>query len=152
MEWRITKTTTADPTPIQAIGPEFTKVCVDSGAGESVCPIDAFPDLETHETSKVGTKYRAAGGQVLVNVGEKRPHFKTNGINTSMVFQATSGVRKPLAAASRITAKGNRIVLDEESSDSYIENKKSGVRVPLKLENGVYMMEMIVQPFTRRAN
>lgn len=143
---------TAAETQIQAIGSEFARVCVDSGAGESVCPFDAFPDLETHETSKVGTKYRVAEGQVLVNVRGKMPQFTTNEIKTSMVFQATSGLEKPLAAASRITAKGNRIVPDEERSESHIENKMSGVRAPLKLENGVYMMEMIVQPFTRRAN
>ena len=56
-------------------------------------------------------------------------------------------MQKPLAAASRITAKGNRIVLEDEASESYIENKASGVRIPLKLENGVYMMEMMVTPF-----
>ena len=64
-----------------------------------------------------------------------------------MAFQATTDVQKPLAAASRITAKGNRIVLEDAASESYIENKASGVRIPLKLENGVYMMEMMVTPF-----
>ena len=63
-----------------------------------------------------------------------------------MTFQATTEVKKPLAAASKITAKGNRIVLDEEGSDSYIEHKKTGTRIPLTMENGVYMMEMFVAP------
>ena len=83
-----------------------TTICVDSGAGESVCPVDFFPDYETHHTEKDGNLYRAAGGQELRNMGEKRPKFKTNGIAASMTFQATSHVRKPLAAASKITAKG----------------------------------------------
>lgn len=30
-----------------------------------------------------------------------------------MAFQATTDIRKPLAVASKIAAKGNRIVLDE---------------------------------------
>ena len=64
-----------------------------------------------------------------------------------MAFQATTDVQKPLAAASRITAKGNRIVLDAEGEDSYIEHKQSGKRIPLTIENGVYMMEMDVVPF-----
>ena len=55
-----------------------------------------------------------------------------------MAFQATTDVQKPLAAASRITAKGNRIVLEDAASESYIENKASGVRIPLKLERGIY--------------
>ena len=63
-----------------------------------------------------------------------------------MTLQATSHVRKPLAAASKITAKGNRIVLDDESSLSYIENKATGTRIPLKIEKGVYVMEVAVSP------
>ena len=70
-----------------------------------------------------------------------------------MAFQATTDVKKPLAAASKITAKGNRIVLDDGESDSYIGNKKTGTRIPFTIENGVYIMEMIVAPpFQRPAN
>ena len=29
-----------------------TSICIDSGAGESVCPVDFFPDYETHQTDK----------------------------------------------------------------------------------------------------
>ena len=123
-----------------------TMICVDSGAGESVCPVDAFPDYETHETEKVVCKYRAAGGQELKNMGGKRPKLKVNGVAASMTFQATSHVRKPLAAASRIAAKGNRIVLDDEDSPSYIENKATGTKIPFKIVNGVYMMEVAVTP------
>ena len=132
----------------------FTEVCVDSGAGESVCPVEAFPSYEMKTTAKTGIKYTAAGGQSLVNVGEKKPQFKTNGVDASMTFQATTLVKKPLAAASKIAAKGNRVVLDDEESPSYIENKRTGTRIPLKLKNGVYMMEMQVkegQPFQRPA-
>ena len=69
-----------------------------------------------------------------------------------MSFQATTDVQKPLAAASRITAKGNRIVLEDATSESYIENKASGVRIPLRIENGVYIMEMTVTPFQGQTN
>ena len=55
-------------------------------------------------------------------------------------------MQKPLPAASRITEKGNRIVLDDVDSESYIENKKTGKTIPLTMENGVYMMEMLVKP------
>ena len=129
----------------------FTKVCVDSGAGESVCPVTAFPSYETVKTHKTGTQYKAAGGQLLTNVGEIRPSFTSSGQLASMAFQATTDVKKPLAAASKIAAKGNRIVLDDAESDSFIENKASGIRIPLKTETGVYMMEMTVKPFQRQA-
>ena len=126
-------------------------MCVDSGAGESVCPIEAFPSYKTVKTAKIGTTYRAAGGQKLTNVGEIRPRFKSSGTMVSMAFQAIADVQKPLAAASKITAKGNRIVLEDAASESYIENKASGVRIPLKIENGVYMMEMSFVRFQGQA-
>ena len=80
------------------------------------------------------------------NVGEKRPRLKINGVQTAMTFQATTHVKKPLEAASRITSKGNRIILDDADSPSYIENKTTGTRIPLKIENGIYVMEVTVEP------
>ena len=84
----------------------FGKVCVDSGAGESVCPVNAFPSYKTVKTATTGTTYKAAGGQKLTNIGEIRPCFKSSGVGGSMAFQATTDVQKPLAAASKIAAKG----------------------------------------------
>ena len=137
---------------IQAITDQtFTKVCIDSGAGESVCPIDVFPTYGTHKTEKTGTRYTAAGGQELVNAGEPRPRFKSNGVDSYMAFQCT-GVHKPLAAASKIAQKGNRIVL--EADGGFILNKATGKKIPLTIENGVYMMEMCVKlaaPFQGQA-
>ena len=43
-------------------------------------------------------------------------------------------------------AEASRIVLDDVGSESYIENKKMGKKIPLKMVNGVYMMEMLVKP------
>ena len=42
--------------------------------------------------------------------------------------------------------KCNRIVLDDVGTESYIENKKTGKKIPLKMGNGVYMMEMLAKP------
>ena len=153
-EWRMTKATTylqrdqeEQMKMIQTItGGDLDRVCVDSGAGESVCPVDGFSQYPTRKMDTIGVKYRAACGQRLTNVGEKRPRFNTTGQLVSMTFQATTDVEKPLAAASTITPKGNRIVSDGAGSDSYIEHKKTGTRIPLKIENGVYMMEMFIEP------
>ena len=76
----------------------------------------------------------------------KRPRFETNGVDAWMTFQATTKVQKCLAAATRITEKGNRIVLDGAGSESYIQNKQTGKKIPLTIENGVYMMQMLVKP------
>ena len=82
----------------------------------------------------------------MVNVGEKRPEFKTNGVDAWMAFQATTKVTKPLAAATKITEKGNGICLGDADSESYIVNKTTGAKIPLTIENGVYMMQMLVGP------
>ena len=50
---------------MQNINGDFDRVCIDSGAGESVCPVDAFPQYGTFSTGKNGGKHRAAGGQEL---------------------------------------------------------------------------------------
>ena len=98
------------------------------------------------EPSNAGLTYTAAGGQSLVNVGGKQPCFETNGVDAWMTFQATTKVQKPLAAATRITEKGNRIVLDGVGSESYIQNKMTGNKTPLNIESGVYMMQMFIKP------
>ena len=47
------------------------KITIDSGAGESVCPIDMVPDEPLHMTAKNDTKYRAVGGQSLIKKARK---------------------------------------------------------------------------------
>ena len=42
---------------VQSLAANPTWICVDSGAGESVCPVEAFPEFEAHETSKNGKKF-----------------------------------------------------------------------------------------------
>ena len=98
------------------------KITIDSGAGESVCPIDMVPEEPFHATDKNGTKYRVAGGQSLVNRGEKRIKFTTGRQIGKLNFQAIAEVKKPLASVAKIADKGNLIVLDEDGGDSYILN------------------------------
>ena len=118
------------------------KITIDSGAGESVCPIDMVPEEPLHKTNKIGTHYRAAGGQKLVNKGEKRIKFKAGSKIGKLNFQAINEVKKPLASAAKIANKGNVIVLDAEGCDSYIMNKSTKQRIPIHQENNVYVMNV----------
>ena len=88
------------------------KITIESGAGESVCPIDMVPDEPLHKTSKHETKYRAAGGQSLINQGDKRIEFKAGRMIWQLSFQAIDEVKKPLVSAAKIANKGNMIVFD----------------------------------------
>ena len=44
-----------DQVMIQNLEKNPTTICVDSGAGESVCPVDFFPDYEMHQTERSET-------------------------------------------------------------------------------------------------
>ena len=100
---------------------------------------------DADQTDKVRSEEKMAC--LVLKIADLILRIKSSGAAGFMVFQAITDVEKPLASASRITAKGNRIVLDDATHESYIENKASGVRIPLRIENGVYMMEMLVTPF-----
>ena len=85
------------------------KITVDSGAAESVWPEDLMPEVQTKPSigSQTGVTYIAANGNKMPNLGEKKVHFRTkDGLNSSILFQVTK-VKKPLAAVSKITEKGN---------------------------------------------
>ena len=61
----------------------------------------------------------------MLNLGEKKVHFKTkDGLNSSITFQVTK-VKKPLAAVSKITEKGNWVCFGP--SEAYIENVATGL-------------------------
>jgi len=49
-------------------------------------------------------------------------------------------VKKPLASAACVTRAGNRIMLDGEGG--FIENKFTGEKMQVQIENGVYVYEV----------
>ena len=70
----------------------------------------------------------------MPNPAEKKVHFKTkDGLNSSITFQVTK-MKKPFAAVSKITEKGNWVCFGP--SEAYIENVATGKRTNLELHNG----------------
>ena len=94
---------------------------------------------ETPE-SKEGLGFVAANGKRVKNDGRTRLGFWNQGKRRSMGFHVTE-VTKPLAAVSRITEKGNKVVFGSGQWDSYIENEATGERMYMKKENGTYYIE-----------
>ena len=118
------------------------KITVDSGAAESVWPEDLLPEIETRPStgSQTGVSYIAANGSRMPNLGEKKVHFKTkDGLNSSITFQVTK-VKKPLAAVSKITEKGNWVCFGP--GEAYIENIASGKKTSMDLNNGTYSLDV----------
>ena len=124
-------------------------ILIDSGASDSVAPPGTFPDVKTLETnaSKAGVQYTAAGGHKIHNLGMQRPFiFLQDGSRHIMSFQV-AGVSKALGAVSRLVGAGNRVVFDDPSTvGSFIENKTTGKKTPLRQHNGVYYLDVWVKP------
>ena len=60
-----------------------------------------------------------------------------------MEFQVAV-VRNPLGSFRKIAEKGNRIVIDHEgNSVGYIETKKTKDRIPLRIDSGVYVFDIL---------
>ncbi len=133
-------------------GNEVLTVTVDSGAAESVMPVDALPEIPMSD-GPASRKYRAAGGKLLDDRGEKKVvYWGVDGRARRMTFRVAD-VTKPLASVKRICDQGNRVVFD--GPNSHIEHKTSGWRTPMREENGVYVLDVPVvdtkgEGFTRQ--
>ena len=92
-------------------------------------------------------EYTAAGGHKIPNLGMQRPYIHLlDGSKYTMTFQV-AGVSKALGAVSRIAGAGNRVVFDDPNTvGSFIENKPTGKKTPLRQHNGVYYMDVWVKP------
>ena len=123
---------------------EVLKVTVDSGASDSVGPLDLAPGVPRRETevSRRKLEYTVANGGKVVNKGEKEvPMITAEGEKASMTFQMAD-INKPLASVRRMCEAGNRVVFDEEGS--FIENKKTGRKTNIQKERGVYVLTVKV--------
>ena len=130
-------------------GWKAVSILIDSGASDSVAPKSFFPNIPVMETnaSKSGLTYTAVGGHKIRNEGMSRPVFYTEtGKPIVMNFQIAE-VSKALGAVSRIAGKNNRVVFDDPNTvGSFIENKTTGKKTPLRQHNGVYYMDVWVKP------
>ena len=60
---------------------------------------------------------------------------------SSMTFNM-AGVTKPLASAAQVVASGNRIVLDPNPDESYVQNIRTGEKMALREQKGVYVFDV----------
>ena len=125
---------------------------VDSGAGETVMPSDWFPAHATTESdgSRSNDFYTTADGTKVFNEGQKRVDVCTlDGQHCrTMTFQLAK-VRKALGSVSQMVRNGNRLVFDQDAQGkdiSFVQNKKSGEKIWLRQENGVYVLDLLVGP------
>ena len=127
-------------------------IVVDSGAGETVMPADWLPAHPVKESpgSQSNEYYTTADGSKVYNEGQKNVFISTpdGKQERAMTFQVAQ-VHKALGSVSQMVRNGNRVVFDtdEHGRDiSYIMNKKTQDYIPMRVENGVYVIDVVVAP------
>ena len=127
-------------------------VVIDSGASETVMPEDWLPTHEIRESpgSKKNQYYVMADGGKVCNEGQQEVVVSTmDGSQCrKMVFQVAA-VKKALGSVSQMVRNGNKVVFDMDEYDkniSYILHKNTGGKIPVRYENGVYVLDMLVSP------
>ena len=112
--------------------------------------MDLIPGEKPRETevSRRGIGYSVANGNSIRNKGELTLRGTAeNGVKLNVISQA-SDVTQPLGAAREMIKAGNRIVLDEE--ESYIQNKRTQKKIPMKRDNGMFIVTMKIQKGNKR--
>ena len=104
---------------------------LDSGSGVSACSPDFAPHVKTFTERSV--RARSATGQVTKSLGKKTVNFDINGIAAGVNMEVLK-ISQPIMSAGKMVRSRGRIVLDEH--DSFIEEKKTGKRIPVELTRG----------------
>ena len=125
---------------------------VDSGAGETVMPLDWLTShpLTESDGSRANDFYTTADGSKVYSEGQRKLDvFTFDGQQRrSMTFQV-SRVKKALGSVSQMVKNGNKLVFDQNSSGkdtSYTQNKGTKENIWLRQENGVYVLDLMVAP------
>ena len=123
------------------------RVLFDTGAGESIAPADEFGEFPVQESegSRKGWFYEAANGEEIPNEGERVVKSQTEEFqNRTCVFQV-GPVTKPLLSAAQVTKAGFLAILDGPGQESYLLHKKTQAKTSLKLDNGVYCLDLWIR-------
>ena len=124
---------------------ELLELAVDSGANETVIGEEMLEGVETKEgpASRKGVKYEIANGLQIPNLGEKEFVGESEeGIKRALCVQVAE-VNKALLSVSKVVKAGNTVVFDEEGS--FIEDKRTGQRMWMREDGGMYMLKMWVR-------
>ena len=141
-----------EPEGVNAVGKpgewQEIEMAVDSGATETVMGEDMLTEIEIKPgmASKRGVKYEVANGTRIPNLGERKFIAHSEEGAARNITAQVCDVNKALLSVKKVVGAGNKVVFDD--SGSYIEDKRSGERMWLREENGMYMLKMYVRtPF-----
>ena len=116
---------------------------MDSGAEDSVAPLDLFPGTVVPSAmSREGRSYRAANGSPIANLGQMTAHFRdADGRACGIPFQVAK-VERPPISVSRLASAGCQVTF--KGGVGEILHVTTGRRLPLVRRGRVYVLEMRV--------
>ncbi|CAK0857324.1 unnamed protein product [Prorocentrum cordatum] len=142
--------TDKDMQPYKEVNSYMVEATVDSGAAVSVMPVSTCQECKVRpsEASRRGVRYRAAGGQMISDLGTRVVNIHAGGRNggKARVTCSVAEVKKVLLSVAKMVDQGNRVTFGPNEGDSYIENIATGVAIPIRRKNDVYVMDMEIQP------
>eukprot|EP00959_Pyramimonas_sp_CCMP1952_P327681 6860226-Pyramimonas_sp.AAC.1 len=86
------------------------------------------------EASRRGIRYRAAGGQMISDLGTRVVNIHAGGSDGSKarVSCSVAEVKKVLLSVAKMVDQGNRVTFGPNEGDNYIENIATGVAIPVR--------------------
>ena len=121
-------------------------IAMDSGSMANVTPPRIFScTVQATEASKRKEVFHGADNSAILNLGSQSVSGKSdseNPVAISVDFEVAN-ITRPLGSVSKLVRKQNKVVFDE--GDSYIENKRTGEKVPLREENCLFYLDIWVE-------
>ena len=134
-------------------------VAMDSGATANVSPNKIFGiSIEPTEASKAKDTFFGVNGKPILNLGKQTAYGQTvDKVDFNIDFEICD-ISRPLGSVSKAAKAGNRFVIDHEEG-SYMYNKPTKKKIPLREEGGLYFLDLWIlvpddmeppQPFARQ--
>ena len=125
---------------------EEIELTVDSGACDTVMPAHMCANIriDPSDPNLHCTTFEVANGAFILNMGERRCSMMTegSGVPKNITFQIAD-VHKPLLSISRLADNGYICALGEKGG--YLEDTKTGEKIPLHRRNNLYVMKVWVR-------
>ena len=121
---------------------ERIDLTIDSGCAACALPVGVASTVGMQELNRTPQEYIAANAEKIRELGFKTPTLKfQNGDMQNLKFIVMDKLHKPLVAACKVVAAGNRIVMQSENQGgSFTEDVRSKRRKRIFERNGVYVL------------
>ena len=142
-QWKSYKSGNPSANAVDAEMGERIDLTIDPGCAACAFPVGVASAIRMQELDRTPQEHIAANSEKIRELNLKTPTLKfQNGDVQSLKFSVMDKLHKPLVAACKVVAAGNRIVLQlEKQGGSFIEDVRSKRRNRIFERNGVYVLQ-----------